>query len=150
MAFKRAIKSRVVELSLPTFLVPAFAPRCPRTSYFSTTSTRRSRIGSAPISIPSEVKFRFIQPPAVKTVSNSVRNNPSEEQISSRIEVEGPLGKLGLDIPSFVKIQANETATAQTVSVEDELDKHQKAMWGQFLRPHYHDNAVLTNQISMK
>lgn len=73
--------------SVPAFLIPAFSlPQRPQT--FSTSATRQSRIGAAPLSIPPEVSLNFINLPKSKTVP---RANAADIPILA-VEVSGPLG----------------------------------------------------------
>lgn len=112
--------------TLPAFLVPALA-RSPPTqrAHFSTTRLHRSKIGSLPLSLPPEVTFDIITPPPVKQGKGISRNEPS-----SRVEITGPLGKLGVEIPPYMSIAVDEAAKTRRLSVLDQTDKKQKAMWG--------------------
>lgn len=114
------------ETTLPAFLVPALAHPSPaQRSHFSTTRPQRSKIGSLPLSLPPEVKFDIITPPPVKQGKGISRNEPS-----SRVEITGPLGKLGVEIPPYMSIDVDEAANTRRLSILDQSDKKQKAMWG--------------------
>lgn len=114
------------EITLPTFLVPAFAvPSRQRTSHFSTTSRSHSKIGAAPLSIPPEVTFRTIQPPP--PASNA---RISRTQRGATVEIEGPLGKMSYPIPAYMSVEVNEDARTRTLSIQDAEDRQQRAMWG--------------------
>jgi len=90
MTLRRAIEF-TQSMSVPDFLFPAFAhSRCRRT--FLSSSQCRSRIGSAPLSIPPEVNLRLLEPPPRRKAV--IRIEPPQ-----MIEVEGPLGRLQLAQP---------------------------------------------------
>ncbi|KAF2227355.1 mitochondrial 54S ribosomal protein YmL16 [Elsinoe ampelina] len=125
-----------VEISLPTFLVPAFARMSRCTKSFSTSTARRSRVGGAALSVPPEVTFRFQPPPPIQNKGARV----SQAEQSATVEVEGPLGKLKVLVPPFISVQSDEEARSHTLSVQDERDKHQRAMWGTV-------RALIHNQI---
>lgn len=117
--------SNVREATLPAFLVPAFAQR-QRTSRFSTTTQCRSKIGSAPLSLPPDVTFTVTPPPA--QLPNA---RVSRKPVGSTIEIEGPLGKMSMQIPPYVSIGTGEGDRIRTVSIENDEDKKQKSMWGE-------------------
>ncbi|KAF2149554.1 putative mitochondrial 54S ribosomal protein YmL16 [Myriangium duriaei CBS 260.36] len=101
----------------------------------STTASRQSRIGQTPLSIPPEVTFRFTEPlPAPKT------GRVSEIDLSGRVDIEGPLGKLHVPILPFIRIESDEQMRLHTLSVLDPNNKHQRAMWGT-------TRALIQNQI---
>ena len=47
------------------------------------------------------------------------------------VEIEGPLGKLSVEIPPFMSIASNEESRTRSLSILDANDKKQKAMWGE-------------------
>lgn len=112
------------EITLPTFLVPAFA-RPQASAHFSSSSRCRSKIGRAPLSLPPEVTFRIFDAPPVKQGRSISRTEPSR-----KVEIEGPLGKMSLDIPSYINIASNEANRTYGLTILDTGDKQQKAMWG--------------------
>lgn len=119
---------RTNDATLPAFLVPALAhPPPTQRSHFSTTRPQRSKIGKLPLSLPPEVSFDIIAPPPVKQGGGISRNEPS-----SRVEITGPLGKLGVEIPPYMSIDVDEAARTRSLSILDSTDKKQKAMWGAF------------------
>ncbi|KAI9370055.1 ribosomal protein L6, alpha-beta domain-containing protein [Aspergillus egyptiacus] len=91
---------------------------------FSTTPRVQSRIGGAAVSVPPEVSLKFIDLPQVKARGNA-QNEPK-----SAIVVKGPLGQLTLNLQPFIKVTHDEAIQKATVSVEDSLEPHQRAMWG--------------------
>jgi len=92
---------------------------------FSSTPLCRSKIGSAPLSLPPEVRFSILPPPLMKAGREASRNQPG-----STVEVEGPLGKMQMPIPAYMSIATNEEARTRTLSILDAGDRKQRAMWG--------------------
>lgn len=120
------------DTTLPTFLVPALAhPPPTQRSHFSTTRPRPSKIGKSPLSLPPEVTFNIIESAPVRQGSGISRNEPS-----SRVEITGPLGKLHVDIPAYMSIDVNEGARTRRLSILDQTNKKQKAMWGVYTCGH--------------
>lgn len=73
--------------SLPAFLLPAFSLPV-RRQPFSVSTPAQSRVGSAPLSVPSEVSLKFIALPKVKNITTRQgKDNPT-----TAVEVTGPLG----------------------------------------------------------
>lgn len=118
--------SRSRDFTLPIFLVPSVTARRSSAAQFSTTVPCRSKIGAAPLNLPPEVSFRFLPPPPPKNGQRLSRTEPS-----STVEVEGPLGKMSMEIPPFIKIAENDLNRTRTLSVLDPNDKKQRAMWGE-------------------
>jgi len=111
---------------LPAFLVPALAhPRPTQRTHFSTSQPQRSKIGRLPLSLPPDVTFDIITPPPVKQSRGISRNEPP-----SRVQIAGPLGTLNYEVPPYVVIEADDAAKTRSVSIQDQADKKQKAMWG--------------------
>ncbi|KAH6713793.1 putative mitochondrial 54S ribosomal protein YmL16 [Leptodontidium sp. 2 PMI_412] len=118
---ERAIASAPLA-SIPAFLLPAFPAVSSRS--FSSSPNRPSQIGRAPLSIPPEVNFTILPPPA--------RKNGRASPIAARpiVHIEGPLGKMSLTIPNFVNLE-HDTATRKAyVTIEDREVKKQREMWG--------------------
>ena len=111
--------------TLPAFLVPALAPT-QSAAHFSCTTRCRSKIGRAPLSLPPQVTFRILETPPKKQSRGISRSEPDRS-----VEIEGPLGKMSMDIPPFISIASNEETRTHSVSVIDEKDKKQRAMWGE-------------------
>lgn len=59
-----------------------------------------------------------------------IRKGNKSLKLSQLIMVEGPKGKVGLEVPDFVKVHADENGAKINVSVLDASDKIQKSMWG--------------------
>ena len=120
------VPSRNHEITLPTFLVPAFALQTPaNTPHFSTSSRCQSKIGRAPISLPPEVTFRILEAPTPKSGRNVSRTEPSRT-----VEIQGPLGMMKMTIPPYIGIESSDESGTHTLSILDAEDKKQKAMWG--------------------
>ena len=84
----RAIYQAQAYISVLTdFLVPDLLSP-PLYRRFSTTPKRKSRIGSATLSLPQEVSLRLLEPPPQKQ-RTIARSEPLKT-----VEVEGPLGTL--------------------------------------------------------
>ncbi|GAB7349380.1 hypothetical protein MBLNU459_g8505t1 [Dothideomycetes sp. NU459] len=120
-----ASNSHTTEISIPSFLLPAFHPSQQRTSTFSTSASCHSKIGSAPLSLPPDVSFRILQAPQQKVGARISRTQPG-----STVEIEGPLGKMSLSIPAYMNIQTDEAKRAHTLSILDQEDRKQREMWG--------------------
>lgn len=113
------------DVTLPAFLVPAFAQRSRQTSAFSTSSRCASKVGRAPLSLPPDVTFQIHQTPPPKA-----GRQVSRTQVGSTVNVKGPLGEMSMQIPSFVSIESTGKARTYTLSVLNKEDKDQRAMWG--------------------
>ncbi|GAA6025020.1 hypothetical protein JCM11491_005161 [Sporobolomyces phaffii] len=90
----------------------------------ATTASARSHVGSAPIPYPSSVTFETV--------------TPGQASTSSRLAVQGPKGRLSIEVPPFVRLSfsapsaASPQATPPTLSlaVDDASIKQQRAAWG--------------------
>ena len=116
---------RTQNVTLPPFLVPALAPS-PRVTHFSSTTNRRSKIGRAPLSLPPKVTFNVIETPP-----KTQRRGTSRSELDRSVEIEGPLGKMKMDLPPYVSIASDAETRTHSVSILDPEDKGQKAMWGE-------------------
>ncbi|KAI3335534.1 54S ribosomal protein L6 [Ustulina deusta] len=109
-------------ITLPSFLVPAFqaSPR----RQFSNTTSKASKLGRIPISIPPGVEITIGEPKAKKDPTTYLR-------VPKRtVTVSGPLGKLDLEIPPFLTIHHDEAAKKALLTIENQKLKQQKEMWG--------------------
>lgn len=95
---------------------------------FSTTRLCRSKIGSAPLSLPPEVKFNILAPAASKVVNGKKVSTDGQGSI---VEISGPLGTMKMDIPAYMSIQENEENRTRTLSILDANDRKQREMWGE-------------------
>jgi len=76
------------------------------------------------LSIPPEVNFIVTEPQTVKAgLRRTVSTRPT-------VTIEGPLGKLTMTIPQFVKLEHDKAARKAVVSVEDKEVRNQREMWG--------------------
>ena len=100
------------------------ARQCMRS--FSTTRLCRSKIGSAPLSVPQEVKFSILPPAVVKT-----GRGVSRDGLGSTVEISGPLGTMKMNIPAYMSIEENNENNTRTLSILDANDRKQREMWGE-------------------
>lgn len=96
------------------------------TRLFSVSRRACSHIGSAPIYLAPETKFA-ISPMVVPKV---IRKGNKSLKLSQLITVEGPKGKIDMEIPDFVNVKVDGTGAKMNVSILDDSNKMQKAMWG--------------------
>ncbi|EEY22070.1 mitochondrial 54S ribosomal protein YmL16 [Verticillium alfalfae VaMs.102] len=111
LALRQALGSSP-SVSLPTFLVPAFQTTSRR--QFSASTNRSSKLGRTPLSIPPGVEI-VIGEPRVKRDATSYLKIPKRT-----VSVSGPLGKLDLEIPPFLKIDHDTEARKATLTIEDD------------------------------
>jgi len=115
------------EFTLPGFLVPAFTQRWQQRANFSATRSEKSKIGSAPLTLPPDVTFNIIQTPAVAQGRGMSRTQPG-----AVVEIQGPLGKMSYPIPAYMTIQHDEAAKTHTLSILDQKERKQREMWGAY------------------
>jgi len=101
------------------------ARQCMRS--FSTTRLCRSKIGSAPLSVPQEVKFSILPPALVKT-----GRGVSRDGLGSTVEISGPLGTMKMNIPAYMSIEENDENRTRTLKILDAEDRKQREMWGEY------------------
>ncbi|ORX95137.1 60S ribosomal protein-like protein L6 [Clohesyomyces aquaticus] len=119
---RRAISiAKSPAVSIPAFLLPAFSSAATSNS-FSTTTPCFSKIGSAPLSVPPEVSFKVVAPPA--------RSKGSRTQPMSTVHIKGPLGELSHPVPPYVNIDQDPSLPGPTLTVQDSTDAKQREMWG--------------------
>ncbi|KAI1098225.1 ribosomal protein L6 [Jackrogersella minutella] len=120
---ERALATTNAASTLPAFLVPAFQTAAPRRQ-FSNTSSRPSKLGRTPISIPPGVELAVGEPFVRKDLTTYLK-------IPKRtVTISGPLGKLGLEIPPYLNINFDEATRRAVLSIEDNKAKQQMEMWG--------------------
>ncbi|EGC49327.1 ribosomal protein L6 [Histoplasma capsulatum var. duboisii H88] len=123
--YRQLLNDPVRSNSLPAFLLPAFSLPL-RRQPFSVSTPTQSRVGSAPLSVPSEVSLKFIALPKVKNITaRQGKDNPT-----TAMEVTGPLGTMTLTLPSFSTVNFDQELRKATVEVQDAEVTHQRAMWG--------------------
>lgn len=122
-------RGRVLEkaaaVTLPSFLVPAFqtTSQQPR-RHFSNTSSRPSKLGRTPITIPPGVEVTVGEPWVKRDLTTYLR-------IPKRtVTITGPLGKLDLDIPPYVQLAQDPETRRVMLDIEDRQEKKQMEMWG--------------------
>ncbi|KAK0629053.1 ribosomal protein L6, alpha-beta domain-containing protein [Bombardia bombarda] len=123
---RAASSSAAVLVSLPSFLVPAFQTLRTTTPSrpFSASTTRPSKLGRTPISIPPGVELAIGEPKVKRDMTTYLK-------IAKRtVTVSGPLGKLDLEIPPFVLLDHDVAARKATLTVQDLSLKQQREMWG--------------------
>lgn len=100
---------------------------------FSTTRTCRSKIGSAPLSLPQEVQFNIL--PRASAAGGAIarrgRGGVSQGGQGSTVEISGPLGTMKMEIPAYMSIQENEANRTRTLHILDAEDRKQREMWGE-------------------
>ncbi|KAL9135587.1 MAG: hypothetical protein Q9175_003219 [Cornicularia normoerica] len=115
--------SRNVSMLLPDFLVPAlFSPHTSRP--FSSTSRCRSRIGSAPLSLPQGVDLRFLEPPA------RIKQYNTMTELPKTVEIIGPLGKMSVQLPHYMSLDHDKETRKASLSILDREERKQREMWG--------------------
>jgi hypothetical protein len=128
--FLAALGSSSAPVTLPGFLVPAWqataSPTAATTALFSTTSKRPSKLGRTPLSIPPGVELSVGEPVANKDLTSY------KKVFKKTINIKGPLGSLGLEVPEYVQLTQDPEAKSVLLSVRDNEAKDQKAMWGRF------------------
>ncbi|KAI1932611.1 54S ribosomal protein L6 mitochondrial [Ophidiomyces ophidiicola] len=124
-SYRRFLRETIRSSPPPAFLIPAFSlPQQSRK--FSTSSSRESRIGAAPIAVPPEVSLKFVKLPK----SQSIAKSRAVDVPTMGVEVSGPLGKMTLNIPSFCTLDFDPESKKANFGVTNIEDKHQKSMWG--------------------
>ena len=129
-----------VSLVLPDFLVPALSSTH-ATRPFSSTSRSRSRIGSAPLSIPQGVDLRLLDPPARR------KQDVTTTELLKTLEILGPLGKwepklredihltcvagkMTLQLPPYMSLDHDKETRKASLSILDREERKQREMWG--------------------
>lgn len=100
---------------------------------FSSTASRLSNIGSAPILLPTGTSINLSERAldevaALRASVDKLRKGKPKIHLTKQVSVEGPNGKLALDLADFVKVNVEENKAI--VNVEEPLLKHQRSMWG--------------------
>lgn len=114
------------DITVPSFLVPAFASR-PQSLRFSTTTRRTSKIGKTPLTLPPEVQFTVKQPPPF---TQSQDAKIGRDVLGVTVDIEGPRGKMSMTLPPYIHIVSDDETRTHTLKIFDAGDKKQKAMWG--------------------
>lgn len=123
------LERKAASFTLPSFLLPAFQSSSNTNittsrRQFSNTVSRSSKLGRTPISIPPGVDILIGEPKVKKDPTTYLR-------IPKRtVTVQGPLGKLDLEIPPYLKIDHDAETRKAVLSIEDIEAKQQMEMWG--------------------
>ncbi|CCK70318.1 mitochondrial 54S ribosomal protein uL6m KNAG_0E00500 [Huiozyma naganishii CBS 8797] len=88
---------------------------------------RWSHVGAQPLFVPSGATLRVENVAVPRVVA---RPRGATLVLSQRAVVEGPLGVVGVDVPSFVKIKRDPAGGTLQLGVLDETRGEQRAMWG--------------------
>lgn len=116
-------------VTLPSFLVPAFhnasaAATTTTRRQFSQTTSRPSKLGRTPISIPPGVELVVGEPRIHKDPTTYLR-------IPKRTAtVTGPLGSLDVQIPPYLEIAQDPATRKAVLTIQDREQKQQMEMWG--------------------
>ncbi|EFQ33508.1 ribosomal protein L6 [Colletotrichum graminicola] len=131
LASSRGTASRQVFAASPATTIPAFlAPFLQQQNLllsrrrFSSTPTRHSKLGRTPLSIPPGVELAISEPKLKKDLTSYLK------VYKRTVTVTGPLGKLDLEVPSFLNIDHDVEGKRALLSVEDSNVKEQSEMWG--------------------
>lgn len=115
--------SRTTPSLLPDFLVPALSsPHSSRP--LSSTARCRSRIGSAPLSLPEGVDLRLLETPVKQ------RKAISRIEPPKTVEITGPLGKMSVKLPPYMSLDHNTKTRKASLSILDRKQRKQREMWG--------------------
>lgn len=96
------------------------------TRCFSMSRRLWSHIGSSPIYLAPETKFSI----SALKVPKVIRKGNKSLKLSQIVTVEGPKGQIAMEMPDFVKVQADSSGAKLNVSILDTTDKIQRSMWG--------------------
>lgn len=100
---------------------------------FSTARALFSHIGSAPIAMLPGASIKIV-PKKIDAVTrlrmetDKLRNGKPKIYLTKTAYINGPLGKVELDLADFVRVEQN--GGVSEVKVEDPKKKHQRSMWG--------------------
>lgn len=109
--------------------------------FFSLTCALRSHIGSAAIYLTPQTKVSVM--PLV--VPKIIRKGNKSLKLSKVATVEGPKGKIDMDIPDFVSVEIEDDKTKLSVSVVNPEEKIQRSMWGT-VRSHLNNHVSGVNE----
>lgn len=115
--------SRNVSILLPDFLVPALSSAS-TSRLFSSTPRCRSRIGSAPLSLPQGVDIKFLEVPARR------RQDVTTTELPKTVEIIGPLGKMSVQLPPYMSLDHDKETRKASLRILDREQRKQREMWG--------------------
>lgn len=109
--------------------------------FFSLTGALRSHIGGAAVYLTPQTKVS-VQPLLVPKV---IRKGNKSMRLSQVATVEGPKGRIEMDIPDFVSVDLEQDSVKLTVSVANPEEKVQRSMWGT-VRSHLNNHVIGVNE----
>lgn len=109
--------------------------------FFSLTGALRSHIGSAAVYLTPQTKVS-VQPLIVPKV---IRKGNKSMSLSKITTVEGPKGRIEMEIPDFVSVKLEDDNAKLTVSVVNPEEKMQRSMWGT-VRSHLNNHIIGVNE----
>ncbi|KZF21092.1 ribosomal protein L6 [Xylona heveae TC161] len=121
---REVLSASTVSVSPPPFLLPAFQS-APSSRSFTSSSPCMSQVGRTPISLPPGVSVTIFEPPVPKAKTRVLRTEPE-----TKVEIEGPLGKVSMTLPSFINLEQDLQARKALIRVQDSSIRHQREMWG--------------------
>ncbi|CAI4053464.1 hypothetical protein SUVZ_15G3030 [Saccharomyces uvarum] len=92
----------------------------------SQTKFLRSHVGSLPLYTSPEVQVSM----STLSIPRIIRKGRASLNISQNITVEGPKGKLSIEVPDFLQLDKDEKHGKINVVIQNAEDKYQRSMWG--------------------
>ncbi|KOG99207.1 mitochondrial 54S ribosomal protein uL6m [Saccharomyces eubayanus] len=92
----------------------------------SQTKLLRSHVGSLPLYTSPEVQVSM----STLSIPRIIRKGRASLNISQNITVEGPKGKLSIEVPDFLQLDRDEKHGKINVVIQNAEDKYQRSMWG--------------------
>ncbi|SCU88939.1 LAME_0E01684g1_1 [Lachancea meyersii CBS 8951] len=109
--------------------------------HFSGSGTVLSHIGSLPVYTTRDTKCEISE----LKPAHVIRKGNKSLTLSQIVSVTGPRGTLSMQVPEFVTINEDFENGKISVSVQNESDKMQKALWGT-VRSHLNNHVVGVNE----
>jgi large subunit ribosomal protein L6 len=85
--------------------------------------------------LPPDVTLRIIEPPA------RPQQLVTRAEVPRIVEVEGPLGKISVKLPSYMNLSQDETTRKATLTISDHKERKQREMWGT-IRSYLHNHVL--------
>lgn len=123
--------------------VSVITPRLNSVRFFTTSESRFSNIGKQPIRIGTDTEFSTEKIPLEFCKKFTKRKDTIS--LDQQVIIKGPKGVLKVALPSFVKVENDETNKAISVTVEDPNDPIQRPMWGT-ARALIHNHVIGTTE----
>lgn len=83
-------------------------------------------MGSLPLYTSPEVQVSM----STLSIPRIIRKGRASLNISQNITVEGPKGKLSIEVPDFLQLDKDEKHGKINVLIQNAEDKYQRSMWG--------------------